>query len=58
MGYLGDSLRALALTLKNAFRQPVTVQFPAETRQRAERFRPSSAPVSYTHRTLPNGEQG
>ena len=43
MGYLGDGFRALALTLKSAFRPPVTVHYPAEKRQRAERFRTSFA---------------
>ncbi|MBI3207003.1 MAG: NADH-quinone oxidoreductase subunit I [Myxococcales bacterium] len=45
MSHLVDSLRALAFTLKSAFRPPVTVHYPAEKRQRAERFRTSFALV-------------
>ncbi len=43
MGYLTDSLRALATTLKNVFRPTSTVQFPAVIRPRAERYRASFA---------------
>ena len=45
MSTLLDSLRALALTLKSAFRPPVTVHYPAEKRPRAKRFRTSFALV-------------
>ncbi|MCK6538205.1 MAG: 4Fe-4S binding protein, partial [Polyangiaceae bacterium] len=45
MSALLDSLRALAFTLKSAFRPPVTVHYPAEKRPRAERFRTSFALV-------------
>jgi NADH-quinone oxidoreductase subunit I len=50
MGYLGDTVRALATTLRNAFRRPVTVEFPQVIRPRAERFRASFA--------LPDDEHG
>jgi NADH-quinone oxidoreductase subunit I len=43
MGYLTDSLRALAFTMKSAFRKPVTVHYPAEKRERAVRYRNSFA---------------
>lgn len=43
MGYFGDSLRALANTMANFVRRPTTVQFPAEKRTRAERYRSSFA---------------
>jgi NADH-quinone oxidoreductase subunit I len=43
MGYLTDSVRALAFTMKSAFRKPVTVQYPAEKRERAVRYRNSFA---------------
>lgn len=38
-----DSIRALFETMRSAFRKPVTVQFPAEIRPRAERYRTSFA---------------
>ena len=50
LGYLADSLRALATSLQSALRKPVTVQFPAEIRPRGERFRTSFA--------LPYNEHG
>ncbi len=50
MGYLGDTVRALATTLRTALRKPVTVEFPAVIRPRAERFRASFA--------LPDDEHG
>lgn len=43
MGYFKDSLRALANTMANFVRRPTTVQFPAEKRPRAERYRSSFA---------------
>lgn len=43
MGYLTDSVRALGLTLRSAFRKPVTVHYPAEKRERAPRYRNSFA---------------
>ena len=39
MGYLLDSVRSLSMTLKNAFRKPTTVHYPAVKRERAERYR-------------------
>jgi NADH-quinone oxidoreductase subunit I len=50
MGYVGDTLRALGTTLRNALRRPVTVEFPFVIRPRAERFRASFA--------LPDDEHG
>jgi NADH-quinone oxidoreductase subunit I len=38
-----DGLRALKTSMRAAFRKPTTVQFPAEVRPRAERFRSSFA---------------
>lgn len=49
MGYLADSLRAVALTMKSAFRKPVTVHYPAEKRVRAERYRNSFALLHDEH---------
>lgn len=43
MGYLTDSLRALGVTLRNAFRRPTTIEFPKVIRPRAERYRSSFA---------------
>jgi NADH-quinone oxidoreductase subunit I len=43
VSYLFDSLRALAFTMKSTFRKPVTVHYPAEKRERAERYRNSFA---------------
>ena len=43
MGHFSDSLRALAVSLTNAFRAPVTVQYPKVIRPRAERYRSSFA---------------
>ena len=43
MGYLGDSLRALAFTMKSTFRKPLTVHYPMQKRERAERYRTSFA---------------
>ena len=43
MGYFSDGWRSMVLTLKSAFRKPTTVQFPKETRPRAERLRSSFA---------------
>lgn len=43
MGYFTDSLRALRTTWTNLLRRPTTVQFPAEKRVRAERYRSSFA---------------
>jgi NADH-quinone oxidoreductase subunit I len=50
MSYFLDTCRALKATLVNAFRAPVTVEFPKVVRPRAERFRASFA--------LPNDENG
>ncbi len=43
MGYLTDSVRALALTIKSVFRPPTTVHYPAQRRERAVRYRNSFA---------------
>jgi NADH-quinone oxidoreductase subunit I len=43
MGYFTDSLKALRATMTNLLRRPTTVQFPAEKRVRAERYRSSFA---------------
>jgi len=45
MGYLLDALRAMAVTIRNVFRPPTTVQYPAEDRVRPERYRTSFALV-------------
>jgi NADH-quinone oxidoreductase subunit I len=45
MGYLIDAARAMAVTMRNAFRPPTTVQYPAEDRVRPERYRTSFALV-------------
>ncbi len=45
MGYLFDAFRAMAVTIRNAFRPPTTVQYPAEDRVRPERYRTSFALV-------------
>lgn len=50
MGYLYDAFKALRTSLKNAFRPPVTVEFPEVIRPRAERFKLSFA--------LPDDENG
>lgn len=41
--YWTDTMRALRTTLRNVFRPPTTVEFPAVIRPRAERFRASFA---------------
>lgn len=43
MGYLTDSVRALGVTVKNAFRTPTTVEYPKVVRPRTERYRASFA---------------
>ena len=43
MGYLTDTVRALVMTMKSVFRQPTTVHYPAQKRERAERYRNSFA---------------
>ena len=43
MGYLTDSVRALALSMKSVFRKPTTVHYPMQKRERAERYRNSFA---------------
>jgi NADH-quinone oxidoreductase subunit I len=43
MGHLIGSLRALATTIVNVLRRPTTVHYPAEKRERAERYRNSFA---------------
>jgi NADH-quinone oxidoreductase subunit I len=50
MGYLLDAAKALGCTLKNLFRRPSTVEYPAVIRPRAERYRASFA--------LPDDEHG
>lgn len=50
MGYLIDAAKALRTTMKNAFRRPTTVEFPAVVRPRAERYRASFS--------LPDDENG
>jgi NADH-quinone oxidoreductase subunit I len=50
MGYLTDALKALATTMRNAFRKPTTVEFPDVIRPRADRYRASFA--------LPDDEHG
>ena len=45
MGYFIDTARALAVTMRNVFRPPTTVQYPAEDRVRPERYRTSFALV-------------
>ena len=42
-GYLGSTVHALATSLANPFRRPVTVEFPKVIRPRAERYRSSFA---------------
>ena len=39
VGYFLDSFRALSTTLRNVFKKPITVHYPAEKRSRAERYR-------------------
>lgn len=43
MGYLTDTVRALATTMKNVMRRPTTVHYPMQKRERAERYRNSFA---------------
>jgi NADH-quinone oxidoreductase subunit I len=43
MLYIYDTLRSLAVSMRNALRKPVTVQFPMEIRPRPERLRGSFA---------------
>lgn len=50
MGYFTDTVRALATTMRNVFRKPVTVEFPKVIRPRAVRYRASFA--------LPDDEHG
>jgi NADH-quinone oxidoreductase subunit I len=49
MGYFLDSARALGVTLRNAFRKPTTVEFPAVKRDRAVRHRASFALLHDEH---------
>ena len=42
-GYFASAARALATSLRNLFRRPVTVEFPEVIRPRAERYRASFA---------------
>jgi NADH-quinone oxidoreductase subunit I len=49
MRHLIDALRALWVTMVNLFRRPVTVQFPAQIRERPERFRASFALLHDEH---------
>jgi NADH-quinone oxidoreductase subunit I len=39
MGYFLDSLRSLGVTMRSVFRKPTTVHYPAQKRERAERYR-------------------
>ena len=39
MGHFSDGLRALTTTIKNVFRTPTTVHYPAQKRERSERYR-------------------
>ena len=41
--YLASAARALAASMTNVFRKPVTVEFPDVIRPRAERYRASFA---------------
>ena len=43
MGYIIDSILALAISFRNFFRTPTTVEFPKVIRPRAERYRASFA---------------
>lgn len=43
MGYFSDSVRALGMSLKSVFRKPTTVHYPAEKRERPERYRTTFA---------------
>lgn len=43
MGHFSGSARALFTTLRNVFRRPTTVHYPAEKRVRSERYRNSFA---------------
>ncbi len=43
MLYFVDTVRALTTSLRNVFRKPTTVEFPAVRRERPERFRSSFA---------------
>jgi NADH-quinone oxidoreductase subunit I len=49
MGYFVDTLSALWVTAKNLFREPTTVHFPKEIRERAPRFRASFALLHDEH---------
>jgi NADH-quinone oxidoreductase subunit I len=52
MGYLLDTLRALATTFRNALREPVTVEFPDVVRPRAARYRASFALLDDENREM------
>ena len=43
MFYFADSVRSLFASMRNAFRRPTTVEFPAVRRPRPERYRASFA---------------
>jgi NADH-quinone oxidoreductase subunit I len=43
MSYFRDAIRALGGTMRNLFRPPTTVHFPAQVRDRSERYRTSFA---------------
>ncbi len=49
MGYFLDTARALGVTIRNAFRKPVTVEYPKVKRERAERYRASFALLHDEH---------
>jgi NADH-quinone oxidoreductase subunit I len=43
MSYIYDAVRALAISLRNSVRKPITVHYPMEIRPRPERMRASFA---------------
>lgn len=43
MGYFGATWKALSTTMRTAFREPTTIEFPAVRRERAPRIRASFA---------------
>jgi NADH-quinone oxidoreductase subunit I len=45
MGYIDATLKTFGITLKNLFRKPTTIEYPAVRRERAERIRASFALV-------------
>lgn len=51
MGVVKDTVDALAITLKNLFRKPITVQYPAETRPLPERYKGISFALTHDPET-------